>query len=37
MGGRTFARATFPVLVCLIAVLWLVWGFLTWGGQENHC
>ncbi|QGX92460.1 OmpA family protein [Tatumella sp. TA1] len=32
MGGRTFARATFPVLVCLIAVLWLVWGFLTWGG-----
>ena len=31
MGGRTFARAAFPVLVCLIAVLWLVWGFLTWG------
>ncbi|MBS6367229.1 MAG: OmpA family protein, partial [Clostridiales bacterium] len=31
MGGRTFARAAFPVLVCLIAVQWLVWGFLTWG------
>ncbi|MCX8963417.1 OmpA family protein [Erwinia psidii] len=31
MGGRTFARAAFPVLVCLAAVLWLVWGFLAWG------
>ncbi|MCT4702653.1 OmpA family protein [Enterobacteriaceae bacterium H20N1] len=30
MGGRTFARAAFPVLVCLAAVLWLVWGFLAW-------
>ncbi|MGC0839313.1 hypothetical protein [Pantoea agglomerans] len=30
MHGRTLARAAFPVLVCLAAVLWLVWGFLTW-------
>ncbi|MFD1803667.1 OmpA family protein [Mixta tenebrionis] len=32
MGGRTLARAALPVLVCLAAVLWLVWGFLAWGG-----
>lgn len=30
MRGRTFARAVFPVLLCLVAVLWLVWGFLAW-------
>lgn len=30
MRGRIFARAVFPVLLCLVAVLWLVWGFLTW-------
>jgi outer membrane protein OmpA-like peptidoglycan-associated protein len=30
MRGRTLIRAAFPVLVCLAAVLWLVWGFLTW-------
>lgn len=32
MGGRTFARTAFAVLLCLAAVLWLVWGFLAWGG-----
>lgn len=30
MSGRTLARAAFPVLVCLAAVMWLVWGFLAW-------
>lgn len=30
MRGRTLARAAFPVLVCLAAVMWLVWGFLAW-------
>ncbi|AFJ46256.1 OmpA family protein [Shimwellia blattae] len=30
MRGRILARAALPVLLCLIAVLWLVWGFLTW-------
>ncbi len=30
MRGRTFARALFPVLLCLVAILWLVWGFLAW-------
>ncbi|WP_312629023.1 OmpA family protein [Scandinavium sp.] len=30
MYGRTLARAAFPVLVCLAAVMWLVWGFLAW-------
>lgn len=30
MRGRTFARAVFPVLLCLVAVFWLVWGFMVW-------
>lgn len=30
MHGRTLARAAVPVLLCLTAVLWLLWGFLTW-------
>lgn len=30
MRGRTLVRAALPVLLCLIAVLWLVWGFLAW-------
>ncbi|MGE6430056.1 OmpA family protein, partial [Serratia sp. NPDC078593] len=30
MGGRMFVRAALPVLVCLVGVLWLVWGFLPW-------
>ncbi|RRW70214.1 OmpA family protein [Pantoea dispersa] len=30
MRGRIFARAVFPVLLCLVAVLWLVLGFLAW-------
>ncbi|WP_411556168.1 OmpA family protein [Pantoea agglomerans] len=30
MRGRTLARAALPVLLCLIAVLWLAWGFLAW-------
>ncbi|QMR41572.1 OmpA family protein [Klebsiella aerogenes] len=30
MRGKTLIRAALPVLLCLAAVLWLVWGFLTW-------
>lgn len=30
MCGRILARAALPVLLCLVAVLWLVWGFLAW-------
>ncbi|WP_338627922.1 OmpA family protein [Enterobacter sp. JJBC] len=30
MRGKTLARAALPVVLCLAAVLWLVWGFLTW-------
>ncbi len=30
MRGKTLARAVLPVLLCLVAVLWLVWGFLAW-------
>ncbi|WP_346806171.1 OmpA family protein [Enterobacter chuandaensis] len=30
MRGRTLARAALPVLPCIVAVLWLVWGFLAW-------
>jgi len=30
MRGKTVVRAALPVVLCLAAVLWLVWGFLTW-------
>ncbi|MEH3827997.1 OmpA family protein [Enterobacter roggenkampii] len=30
MRGKTLVRAALPVVLCLAAVLWLVWGFLTW-------
>ncbi|MEY8712112.1 hypothetical protein A9B99_13865 [Mangrovibacter phragmitis] len=30
MRGRTLFRAVLPVLLCLVAVLWLAWGFLAW-------
>ncbi len=30
MRGRTLARTALPALLCLIAVLWLIWGFLAW-------
>ncbi|VEB98115.1 Outer membrane porin F precursor [Cedecea lapagei] len=30
MRGKTLARAVLPVLLCLIAVSWLVQGFLAW-------
>ncbi|MBS0878499.1 MULTISPECIES: OmpA family protein [unclassified Tatumella] len=30
MRGRTLLRAALPVLLCLVAVLWLVWGFIPW-------
>ncbi|WP_320741270.1 OmpA family protein [Enterobacter sp. 166D1] len=35
MRGKTLVRAALPVVLCLAAVLWLVWGFLTWpvGGK----
>ena len=35
MRGRTFALAVFPILLCLMAVLWLVWGFLAWPVSEK--
>ncbi|WP_432369048.1 OmpA family protein [Pantoea allii] len=30
MCGRTLVWAALPVLLCLVAVLWLAWGFLAW-------
>ena len=30
MHGKTVVRAALPVVLCLAAVLWLVWGFLSW-------
>lgn len=30
MRGKTVIRAALPVVLCLAAVLWLVWGFLAW-------
>lgn len=30
MRGKTLVRAALSVVLCLAAVLWLVWGFLTW-------
>jgi len=30
MHGRMFALTVFPALLCLPAVLWLIWGFLAW-------